>query len=399
MSLRVPEGFLVAGVHSRIKRDPQKLDLSLVMSERDATGVGVFTQNLVVGAPVVVNRRRTPSPRIRCVVINSGVANACTGERGLRDAEQMARLAAAACAAEEEQALVLSTGVIGEFLPMDKIEQGIMAAAVKLGRSEAALTSAARGMMTTDQGHKMAGRTVRLSDGEVQITGIAKGAGMIGPNMATMLGVLMTDAALEPDVAQRVLKAAADESFNCISVDGHTSTSDTVLLLANGAAGVGPLAAGSDDLDRFLAALMEVCVELAKAVAADGEGASHLITIEVGGCADRASAIQIARTVANSPLVKTAVTGCDPNWGRIVSAAGYAGVPFDPAAMSLRLNGTLLYQGGAPVEFDAEAVSRSMRESRDTLVELSLGEGDAAARFWTSDLTAEYIRINADYHT
>jgi glutamate N-acetyltransferase/amino-acid N-acetyltransferase len=289
--------------------------------------------------------------------------------------------------------------VIGEFLPMDKIEQGIMAAAVKLGRTDAALESAARGMMTTDQGHKMAGRAVRLSGGEVQITGIAKGAGMIGPNMATMLAVLMTDAALEPDVAQRVLKAAADESFNCISVDGHTSTSDTVLLLANGAAGRGPLDAGSDDLDRFLAALMEVCVELAKAVAADGEGASHLITIEVGGCADRASALQIARTIANSPLVKTAVTGCDPNWGRVVSAAGYAGVPFDPAAMSLRLNGTLLYQRGAPVEFDAEAVSRSMRESRDTLVELSLGEGDAAARFWTSDLTAEYIRINADYHT
>jgi len=399
MSIRVPEGFLVAGVHSRIKRDPRKLDLTLMMSERDATGVGVYTQNLVVGAPVVVSRRRTPSARIRCVVVNSGVANACTGERGLRDAEQMARLAAAACGAAEEQALVLSTGVIGEFLPMDKIEQGIMAAAVKLGRSDASLVSAARGMMTTDQVHKLAGRTVRLGAGEVRITGIAKGAGMIGPNMATMLAVLMTDAALEPDVAQPALTAAVDKSFNCISVDGHTSTSDTVLLLAGGAAGGAPLRAESDDLARFGAALEEVCTELAKSVAADGEGASHLITIDVTGCADRTAGLQIARTIANSPLVKTAVAGCDPNWGRIVSAAGYAGVPFDPASLRLRLNGTLLYERGAPVAFDAEAVSRSMRRSRDTLVELSLGEGDAAVRFWTSDLTAEYIRINADYHT
>jgi glutamate N-acetyltransferase/amino-acid N-acetyltransferase len=399
MSIRVPEGYLVAGVHARIKRDPQKPDFTLIMSEQDATGVGVYTQNLVVGAPVVLNRERTPSDRIRCVAINSGIANACTGERGLEDARQMARLAATACAAEEDQALVLSTGLIGEFLPMDKIEQGVMSAAVKLGRNEASLTTAARGMMTTDLLHKIAGRTVALEDREVQITGIAKGAGMVGPNMATMLAVIMTDAALEPGVAQAALTAAANESFNCVSVDGHTSTSDTVLLLANGAAGGKPLQAGNDDLARFQAALEELCIELAKAVAADGEGASHLITLEVTGCASRASALQIARTIANSPLVKTAVAGNDPNWGRIVSAAGYAGVPFKPECLCLRINGTLLYEGGAPVEFDADAVSNAMRNSHDTLVELSLDEGDARARFWTCDFTAEYVRINADYHT
>jgi len=399
MSISVPEGFFVAGVHARIKRDPQKPDFTLIMSEQDATGVGVYTQNLVVGAPVVLNRSRTPSGRIRCVAINSGVANACTGQRGLEDARQMARLAASSCGAEEDQALVLSTGLIGEFLPMDKIAQGIMSAAVKLGRNEAAVTAAARGMMTTDLVHKAVGRTVKLEDREVQILGLAKGAGMVGPNMATMLAVIMTDAALEPDVAQAALTAAANESFNCVSVDGHTSTSDTVLLLANGAAGGEPLSAGNDDLARFQAALEELCIELAKAVASDGEGASHLITIEVTGCASRASALQIARTIANSPLVKTAVAGNDPNWGRIVSAAGYAGVPFDPQGLTLAINDALLYQGGTPVEFDADAVSNAMRNSHDTLVELQLSEGNAGARFWTSDLTAEYVRINADYHT
>ncbi len=397
MSIRVPQGFLVAGVHCRIKRDPQKPDLTLMMSEVPATAAGMFTQNRVCGAPVVVNRRRTPSDNIRTVVINSGNANACTGDRGVADAEKMAAMAAAACGAEEDQALVMSTGIIGEFLPMDKIEQGIMSAAVKLGSNEPALTSAARGMMTTDTVPKLAGRSLALAGREILITGLAKGAAMIGPNMATMLALIMTDAPLAPDAAQSALKAAVDDSFNCISVEGHTSTSDTVLLVANGQAGGEPLA--GDDLAAFCRSLDEVCVELARAIPADGEGATHLITIEVSGCADRAAAVQIAKTVANSPLVKTAVAGAHPNWGRIVSAAGYAGVPFDPAKVGLRVNGHLLYRGGVPVEFDAAAVSDSIRERRDTQIQLELGEGDAAARFWTTDLTAEYVRLNADYHT
>jgi glutamate N-acetyltransferase/amino-acid N-acetyltransferase len=397
MAVCVPTGFLVAGVHCRIKGDPRKPDLSLVLSETPATAAGVYTQNLVHGAPVALCRQRTPSDRIRAVVVNSGNANACTGERGLQDARQTARLAAAACGAEEDQVLILSTGVIGKFLPMDKIEQGIAAAAVKLGSSEAALISAARGMMTTDTVHKLAGRSLELSGRWIQITGMAKGAAMIGPNMATMLAVILTDAGLTPEAAQAALMAAVEESFNCISVEGHMSTSDSVLLLANGRAGGGPLV--GDDLAEFRRALAEVCVELARAIPADGEGATHLISIEVSGCSTRQSARQIAKTVANSALVKTAITGADPNWGRIVSAAGYAGVPFDPAGVSLRLNGWLLYQGGTPVDFDAQSVSQSIRNHRDTLIQLQLSEGEAGTRFWTSDLTAEYVRLNADYHT
>ena len=220
---------------------------------------------------------------------------------------------------------------------------------------------------------------------------------MIGPNMATMLAAILTDAPLTPQSAQAALRAAADDSFNCISVEGHTSTSDTVLLLANGMAGGKPLA--GDDLAAFCLALNEVSVELARAIPADGEGATHLISIEVTGCANRDAAVVIARTVANSALVKTAIAGADPNWGRVVSAAGYAGVPFDPAGVSLKINGFLLYQGGTPVRFDPKAVSESIRDNRDTLVQLELSEGQASIRFWTSDLTAEYVRLNADYHT
>ncbi|MDZ7616275.1 MAG: bifunctional ornithine acetyltransferase/N-acetylglutamate synthase, partial [Patescibacteria group bacterium] len=231
----------------------------------------------------------------------------------------------------------------------------------------------------------------------VQITGMAKGSGMIGPNMATMLCVVLTDAALEPNAAEELLRSVAGETFNCISVDGHTSTNDTMLMLANGAAVEEPLAGA--DLAAFSAAVKEVCTDLARAIAADGEGAQHLVTIDIGGCRSQADATTMARSVANSPLVKTAIAGADPNWGRIVSAVGYAGVPFDPAGLSLKLNGALLFENGAPVPFDRPAVSQSMRDNRDTHVELALSEGEASARFWTCDLTNEYIRINADYHT
>ena len=397
MSISVPKGYLLAGVHCRIKRDSQKQDLSLVLSETPAAAAGVYTQNLVCAAPVTFDRSRTPSDRIRTVVICSGVANACTGRRGLHDAEEMARMAAAACGAQSDQALVLSTGVIGAFLPMDKIEQGISAAAVKLGNNEACLLSAARGMLTTDTVHKLAGRSVTIDGREIQITGMAKGAAMMGPNMATMLALIMTDAAMEPAAVQAALTTATSDSFNCISVDGHTSTNDTVLMLANGAAGGAPLA--GRNLEIFQEALNEVCVDLAKSIPGDGEGATHLITIEVSGCADRDSALVLAKTVANSPLVKTAVSGADPNWGRIVSAAGYAGVPFDPNGVSLRVNGFTLYVKGAPVEFDAHAVSRSISDNRDTLIQLEFSEGTTFRRFWTTDLTAEYVRLNADYHT
>ena len=397
MAIRVPKGFLLAGVHCGLKRDLRKQDLTLVVSEGPAVAVGVYTQNLVFAAPVALDRSRTPSDRIRVVACNSGNANACTGERGLRDAHEMARLAADACGAQEDQALVLSTGVIGHYLPLEMIARGIQAAAAQLGSDEEALISAARGMMTTDTVHKLAGRTFSLKRREIQITGMVKGAAMMGPNLATMLGIILTDAVLDVESARAALTTAVADSFNCINVDGHMSTNDTVLLLANGAAGGNPLS--GDDLAAFGQQLTEVSAELARAIPADGEGASHLITIEVSGCATREDALQIGRTIANSPLVKTAVYGADPNWGRIVSAAGYAGVPFDPNRITLNLNGHLLYQGGSPAEFDSKAVSDSIRNSRDTSIQIQLGEGSAKARFWTTDLTVEYVRLNADYHT
>ncbi len=397
MTIRVPKGYRVAGVHTGVKRDPRKEDLTLVVSERPAAAGGVYTQNLVYAAPVALDRERTPSDRIRVVVVNSGNANACTGERGLEDARTMARLAAEAVGAQEDQALVLSTGIIGSYLPMEKISAGIEAAAAGLGTDQDALIGAARGMLTTDTVHKLAGRSATIGGREIYVTGMAKGAAMMGPNMATMLALVYTDAPLDKQTVQQCLTTSVRDSFNCISVDGHMSTNDTVLLVANGAAG-GKRLAGAE-LVEFQEILDEVCVELAKSIPADGEGATHLITLELSGCASREAALQIAKTVANSPLVKTAISGADPNWGRIVSAVGYANVPFDPKGVSLHVNGFLLYRGGTPVDFDGKTVSESIRNSRDTLIELRFGEGDARTRFWTTDLTAEYVRLNADYHT
>jgi glutamate N-acetyltransferase/amino-acid N-acetyltransferase len=393
----IPQGFRMAGVYAGLKRNPTKLDVSLVVSDRDAVGAGVYTTNLVFAAPVGLDRSRTPGSSFRGVVINSGNANACTGARGDQDAASMAQLAAEAVGARGEQMLVLSTGIIGEFLPLEKIGHGITACAAKLGSDEESLVTAARGMLTTDTHHKLAGRSLSLGGRTVRIVGMAKGAAMIGPKMATMLGLVLTDAALTPADAQRLLSVSVEDSFNCISVDGHMSTNDTVLLLANGAAGGQPLAGA--DLAAFAAALEDICQELARSIPADGEGATHLVTIDVRGCADRTSARQIAKTVAESALVKTAVAGADPNWGRIVSAAGYSGVPFRPSGVSLWVNGTLLYDHGVPQPFDGEAVSCSIKENRDTAVLLTFEEGEASIRFWTTDLTAEYVRLNADYHT
>jgi glutamate N-acetyltransferase/amino-acid N-acetyltransferase len=396
-SIAVPQGYRFAGVYAGIKRHADKLDLTLIVSDQPATAAGVYTQNLVFAAPVKLDRARTPCEAIRALVINSGNANACTGERGDRDAARMVELAAAACGAAPEKALVLSTGVIGEFLPMEKIAAGINAATGKLATDEDALLSAARGMLTTDTRHKLAGRTVQLDDRDVRITGMAKGAAMIGPRMATMLGVILTDAALTPEAAQEALSAAVETTFNCISVDGHMSTNDTVLLLANGAAGGQPLK--DNELSRFREALESVCGELARAIPSDGEGTTHLVTIDVRGCQTREASHRIAKTVAESPLVKTAIAGADPNWGRIVSAAGYSGVSFNPAGVTLHVNGMRLYQAGSPVAFDAERVSKSIRDEYETRIELSFSEGNASVRFWTTDLTAEYVRLNADYHT
>jgi len=393
----LPRGYRVAAVHAGLKRNASREDVTLVVSDQPAVAAGVYTTNLVFAAPVALDRGRTPGRNFRVVAVNSGNANACTGARGLEDARRMADLAGRAVGADGAEVLVMSTGIIGEFLPMEKIAAGITAAAGRLGCDEAATVTAARGLMTTDTRPKLAGAAFTAQGTPCAVFGMAKGAAMIGPKLATMLGVVLTDASLEPADAQTLLADVVEETFNCVSVDGHMSTNDTVLFLANGAAGGATLHGAG--LESCRQALHEVCESLAREMADDGEGATHVMRIQVSGCESRAAARQIARTVADSPLVKTAVHGADPNWGRIVSAAGYSGVQFDPALVVLRLNGTLLFRDGAPVPFDADAVSRSIKESRETLIELAFGSGPGAIRFHSSDLTADYVHLNADYHT
>ncbi len=395
--LHVPAGFKLAGVHCSIKSKSQNPDLTLIVADQPCVAAGVYTQNVVFAAPVQIDRERTPMADFRVLVVNSGNANACTGAQGLEDARRMLDLAAEACGASGQQALVMSTGIIGHHLPMEKISTGIAAAASQLGSDDKAFDAAARGILTTDISTKCAARQVKTSQGVVQITGMSKGAGMIGPNMATLLSATMTDANLTPQDAQQVLKQAVDKSFNCISVDEHTSTNDTALLLCSGESTAQPLT--GEDLDAFAAALTEMCIEMAKMIPDDGEGATHIIEIQVAGAPSNDAARQIAHTVASSNLVKTAITGADPNWGRIVSAAGYAGVAFDPAKVDLHVNGVALYQQGSPLKFDAAATSASLRASREALLQLNLNQGDGAATFWTSDLTVDYVKFNSEYTT
>ena len=393
----LPKGYRVAGTHAGLKRNPAREDITLLVSDTPATAAGVYTTNLVCAAPVVFDRARTPGSGFRAIAINSGNANACTGSRGLADAERMASTAADLVGVPASSVLVLSTGIIGEFLPLSKIEKGLASVAARLGSDADSVVSAARGMMTTDTRPKLSGSTFSSDGTGYTLFGMAKGAAMVGPKLATMLGVILTDAALNPGDAQALLGEAAERTFNCVSVDGHTSTNDTVLLLANGAAG-GKTLSGKG-LEAFAAALHDACEALAREIADDGEGATHVLRIEVTGCPTRDEARQIARTIADSPLVKTAIHGADPNWGRIVSAAGYSGVRFDADRMMLRLNGTLLFRDGAPVGFDGDAVSDSIKAARETLIELDMGSGPESIRFYSSDLTAEYVHLNADYHT
>jgi glutamate N-acetyltransferase/amino-acid N-acetyltransferase len=393
--LILARGYRFAGVHCGVRPDRDRLDLALVVSDRPAAAAGVFTQNRVVAAPVHVCRERLPRDDARGVVVCAGNANACTGEQGLRDAERMAALAAESVGCRPEQMLVASTGVIGRHLPMTNVAAGIPKAAAALADTPAAFDAAANAILTTDTRIKVAGRSLSLGRGEVRLTGFAKGAAMIGPNLATMLAFIVTDAPVRPPALQDILAGAADTSFNCISVEGHTSTNDTVLLFANG---TGPELTG-DDLHRFDVAVWEVCGELAKAIAADAEGAAHLVTIEVEGLRTDDDARRVAKAVADSALVKTAIYGADPNWGRFVSAAGYAGVAFDERDLSCWLGDILLYRDGAPVPFDAAAASAYLKQNREVSLRLRFAFGDSYCTFWTCDLTPEYVRLNADYTT
>jgi glutamate N-acetyltransferase/amino-acid N-acetyltransferase len=395
-SFPLPRSFRAAGVACGIKSDPQKLDLALFVSDAPASAAGVFTRNKVVGAPVKVSRERVPRATARAVVINSGNSNACTGDRGVEDARWMTSQVAAALGCDPEDVLVCSTGIIGRFLPRDRLLAGIPQVAQRLEGTPGAFLAAARGMMTTDTVPKQAARDLSLAGRTVRIAGAAKGAAMIAPNMGTMLSVVMTDAALSPALADRLLREAVDASFNCISIDGHTSTSDTVLLLANGASG-----AAVDErsgLAEFSRGLREVCQDLSQQIIRDAEGAAHFVTVDVSGLRTVAEARAVARAICDGALVKTAITGNDPNWGRIVSAAGYTGVEFRERDVSLWVNGFRLYREGAPVEFDAAAVSQAMATG-EVHIDLKFTLGDAAIRMWTSDLTQEYVRLNSEYTT
>ncbi len=332
---------------------------------------------------------------MRGIVICSGNANACTGQRGLDDAHRMTELAGAALGVPGEQMLVCSTGVIGRLLPMDVIEPGIALAGRALADGPNALERAARAILTTDTRIKVSTRTLALDSGEVRITGFAKGAAMIGPNMATMLAFVLTDAAVAPADLAALAGPAAQRSFNCVSVEGHTSTNDSLIFLANGA---GPALRGHA-LARFGDAATAVCADLARAIAADAEGASHLVTIEVEGTRTDAEARTVARAVADSALVKTAIFGADPNWGRIVSAAGYSGIDFQETELSLWLGETPLYRHGTPLPFDPAAVSAFMRSHRELTLRLVFTLGAGRCTFYTCDLTYEYVRLNADYTT
>jgi glutamate N-acetyltransferase/amino-acid N-acetyltransferase len=390
-------GYRFAAVHCGVRPDRDRRDLALIVSDTPAAAAGVFTQNRVCAAPVVVCRERLPADDMRGVIVCAGNANACTGEKGLADARRMTELAAAAVGCRAEQMLVASTGVIGRQLPMDAIASGIPQAAAALTPAVQGLDAVAHAICTTDTRIKVASRAIEIDGGEVRVTGFAKGAAMIGPNLATMLAFVVTDAIVHFVDLRRVLRKAADRSFNCISVEGHTSTNDTVLLLANGASGRSIEAVGARQ--QFAQALTEVCTDLARAIAADAEGANHLVTIDVEGMASNEDALRVAKAIADSPLVKAAIYGADPNWGRIVSAAGYAGVPFEERDVSLWLGDLPLYRDGAPLPFDAATASAYLKQNREITMRLRFGHGTGECTFWTCDLTPEYVRLNADYTT
>lgn len=394
-SPELPGGFRFAGVACGIKPSG-KPDISLIVADMPLVAAAVYTTNQVVAAPVQLCRQRTPAENIRGVVTNSGNANACTGQQGFENANEMCRLLAKRIVADPSQILVMSTGVIGKHLPMDRVQTGVDIAFNKLGSSLDHFHAAADAILTTDKARKIEIASFEIDGEPVRVAAMAKGAGMIAPNMATMLGVIFTDAALNPEQAQQLLGQIAAVTFNCVSVDGHTSTNDTLLLLASGSSGVH---IGPSSEAVFAGHLQSVCRRLARQLVADGEGATHVIEIRVSGAQSDHDAETIARVIGASPLVKTAITGGDPNWGRIVSAAGYAGPKIQPEKTCLSVLGTEIYRDGAPISYDAKTLSGAMKAATDVILEIRVGDGNGAATQWASDLTVEYVRFNSEYTT
>ena len=374
----------------------QKADLCVIHSAYPCETGGVFTTNKVKSASVVIDQLHLQRNRVQALAINSGNANACTGAQGFRDALLMAKLAADRLDLDPDQVLVSSTGVIGRYLPMDAIKSGIAEACEQM--SPEGGDAAARAIMTTDTVPKIAHADLEVGGATIRVGGMCKGSGMIHPNMATMLAYITTDAAVEPGLLSKLVKSIADRSFNQVTVDGDSSTNDSFLILANGAAGNEPIREGTAQAEELSAVLLRVAQELARAIARDGEGATKLITVTVKDAASDAEAREAARAVASSSLVKTAVHGGDPNWGRVVCALGYSGAELALDRLHLTVGGLVVFERGAGVDVDLSAVRRAFEQPEiEITARLGLGEGTAEA--WGCDLSEEYVRINADYTT
>ena len=394
--ITAPRGFAAGAVHCGIKASPSALDLAVLAADAPVPAAALFTTNLAQAAPVVVSRQHLErtNGHARAVVVNSGCANACTGAQGLADAAQMARETAAALGCAPDQVLVASTGVIGVALKMDRVVSGIRAAAGRLSRAHAA--EAARAIMTTDPFPKDHAVAVDTPRGRFTVGGMAKGSGMIEPNMATMIGFLTTDAEVPAVLLRRALQLSARDTFNAITVDGECSTNDSLFALASGTSGV---VIDEETYPAFVDGLLAVSRELAVAIVRGGEGATKVIAVTVAGARTVDEARQVARTIANSPLVKTAVHGADPNWGRIVAAAGRSGVAFDINRLTVHVGGTLLFERGLPHDESAPVAAGHLKGTH-VQIDLNLGSGGGvSATIWTCDLSAEYVRINGEYRT
>ena len=392
-SIVTPKGFRAGATYAGLKKPgADTLDMALLVASGPCIGAGVFTQNRVVAAPVVLCKEHLSLARPRAIIVNAGIANAAVGHQGLLDAKETARLVAEKLGCAPTEVLVGSTGVIGVELPMGIMARGIGDIEVDDAQGGHRF---ARAIMTTDTRPKEIAVSFPVANQTVTVAGVAKGAGMIHPNMATMLAFLTTDAGVDQACLNRVLRNAVEVSFNMITVDGDTSTNDTVLLLANGAAG-NPLIKDGEGEAALQAAVTTVCIALAKAIAADGEGATTLIEVTVEGALTQDDARKAARTVASSSLLKAAVYGRDPNWGRAVAALGRSGAEIDPERLALYINEMCVLDEGKPIPFFKDAAVATMRQP-EVRFTLRLGLGDASATAWSCDLTEEYVRINSDY--
>jgi glutamate N-acetyltransferase / amino-acid N-acetyltransferase len=394
-----PKGFKAGSVHCGLKRDKRNHDIGIIFSEQSCKTAALFTTNQIVAAPIKLSRKVVKNGKTHAIVVNSGNANACTGKKGEKDAESMALLTSGHLNIKPDEVLVASTGIIGHHLPMANIKSGISKSAECLGDKNSHAISIAKAIMTTDLTHKQIAVKTKIGGKEITIGAIAKGSGMISPDMATMFCFITTDAAISLNTLRSCIKRSTETSFNQITVDGHMSTSDMVAILANGMAKNRNITSSTkSDLALFQKALDYVTQNMAKEIVKDGEGATKFIQIEIHEAKSISDAKKIARTIAESPLVKTAINGEDPNWGRIVSAAGYAGVTLDESKLKLVVNKITIYKKGLPVT-PAPKRLNSVMKKKEITIQLHLGIGNKSTTLWTCDLSKEYVSINADYHT